>query len=80
MLSQEELINLIGKKCSAPYSHAWGATTYHNALVCATDDVNERGGEDVKVKVLFTNPMEKNMVPCPFYLDGECKFEAKKCR
>lgn len=35
---------------------------------------------DIKVIVLFTNPIHRNMVPCPFYLDGNCRFELNKCR
>lgn len=77
---REELVNVVGTKCSAPHTHAWGATAYHNALVCAADNVDEVGAANVKVKVLFTNPTHKNMVPCPFYLDGECRFDADKCR
>lgn len=77
---RKELVNIVGTKCSAPHTHAWGATAHHNALVCAADNVDEVGADNVKVKVLFTNPTHKNMIPCPFYLDGDCKFDAEKCR
>lgn len=73
---------MIGKKCSAPYTFPWGAKDYHNALVCGILSDIDRVGHlnDVKVTVLFTNPVHRNMVPCPFYLDGDCRFESDKCR
>lgn len=78
---REKLVNLVGNKCSAPHTHAWGATSHHNALVCAADSIDDIADEaTIKVRVLFTNPTHKNMVPCPFYLDGNCRFDADKCR
>lgn len=78
---QTELAELVGKKCSAPYTFAWGARDYHNALVCGIDtDSDMLDLEHIRVKVLFTNPIHRNMVPCPFYLDGDCRFESDKCR
>lgn len=80
-LFQNEVDTLIGKKCSAPYTFAWGARSYHNALVCGSENDIERitSMDDIKVTVLFTNPIHRNMVPCPFYLDGNCHYE-HKCR
>lgn len=77
-----EVDSLIGKKCSAPYTFAWGAKSYHNALVCGLEtDINQiQSMDDIKVTVLFTNPIHRNMVPCPFYLDGNCRFDFNKCR
>lgn len=67
---------IIGKKCSAPFNHSWGSTTYYNAMICALDDKI-----DMKVRVLFTNPTHEKMIPCRFYLDGHCKFDlTDKCR
>lgn len=82
ILRQDELSGVIGKKCSAPYAFPWGAKDYHNALVCglATDIDHIADLNDIKVTVLFTNPVHRNMVPCPFYLDGDCRFESDKCR
>lgn len=77
-----EADSLIGKKCSAPYTFAWGAQNYHNALVCGLetelDQVNSM--DEIRVTVLFTNPIHRNMVPCPYYLEGECRFNHDKCR
>lgn len=82
---QDELTAMVGKKCSAPHTHAWGAKAYHNAMICGLDDINEYDEEDieldkVKVKILFTNPTHREMLPCAYYLDGECRFNADKCR
>lgn len=30
--------------------------------------------------VLFTHPCFTNMRPCPFFMDGRCKFGADNCR
>lgn len=77
-----ETDSLIGKKCSAPYTFAWGAQSYHNALVCGLEtELNQISSlDDIRVMVLFTNPIHRNMVPCPFYLEGECRFDHDKCR
>ena len=72
---EEEDFNspLIGTKCSAPHTHTWGTTQHHNALICSSD-----GGE--AVRVLFTNPTHQEMIPCSYYLEGDCRFNAEKCR
>lgn len=79
---KEELKNAIGQKCSAPYTFAWGAKEYHNAIICSlVTDLDKVGSlDDIKVTVLYTNPVHRNMVPCPFYLEGECRFDNDKCR
>lgn len=28
---------------------------------------------------MFTNPTHKEMLPCPYYLDGECRFTDDQC-
>lgn len=58
---QNEVDTIIGKKCSAPYTFAWGAKGYHNALVCGIEtDINHVNSMDeVKVMVLFTNPIAR---------------------
>lgn len=83
LLSQNELDTIVGKKCSAPYTFAWGARSYHNALICGIETANIQQihrMDDIQVIVLFTNPIHRNMIPCPFYLDGNCRFELNKCR
>lgn len=34
----------------------------------------------LQVQVLFTHPTHTEMLPCPFYLDGECRFDDEQCR
>lgn len=29
---------------------------------------------------MFTNPIYQDMLPCPYFLDSECKFTEDKCR
>lgn len=33
----------------------------------------------LQVKVLFINPTEKKMIPCPYFLDDKCKFNEEEC-
>lgn len=74
---------MVGEKCSAPHEHSWGAKSYHNALICAVDDevvVDDNGGLDVRLRVLYTNPTHREMLPCNYYLEGECRFDETRCR
>ncbi|XP_035894645.1 zinc finger CCCH-type with G patch domain-containing protein [Anopheles stephensi] len=67
---------LIGSKCSAPHLHSWGSTAYHNAMVCSLDTSDLA---DATAKVLFTNPTHREMIPCAYFLEGECRFADDKC-
>jgi hypothetical protein len=29
---------------------------------------------------MFTNPTQQDMLPCPYYLEGECRFSDQQCR
>uniref|UniRef100_A0A182XGH3 Zinc finger CCCH-type with G patch domain-containing protein n=1 Tax=Anopheles quadriannulatus TaxID=34691 RepID=A0A182XGH3_ANOQN len=72
-----DLDGLVGSKCSAPHLHTWGSTAYHNAMVCSLD------ADDLAhatAKVLFTNPTHREMLPCAYFLEGECRFTDEKCR
>ena len=31
------------------------------------------------MRVLFINPTHKEMLPCPYFLDGSCKFSEEQC-
>ncbi|XP_011306166.1 zinc finger CCCH-type with G patch domain-containing protein isoform X2 [Fopius arisanus] len=79
----EELKALQGMKCRAPFGSSWGSTGYHNAMVSSVLDNNEQSTinsiHDIQVRVLFINPTHKEMLPCAFYLDGQCKFSDEKC-
>lgn len=74
--------SLEGTKCSAPFSQQWGEKCYHNAIISSVvleeDDVSCL--ENLQVKVMFCNPVCDRMKPCPFFLDGYCKFSDEKCR
>ncbi|SPP85633.1 zinc finger CCCH-type with G patch domain-containing protein [Drosophila guanche] len=74
---------LIGEKCSAPHEHSWGAVSYHNALICGVDDeviINSNAVLDVRLRVLYINPTHCEMLPCNYYLEGECRFDEIRCR
>lgn len=79
---REELNNLKGIKCQAPFIYQWtDDVTYHNAFISHIPDSYEGDSyEELKVKVMFTNPTHKEMLPCPYYLEGNCKFSDEKCR
>ncbi|XP_062562727.1 zinc finger CCCH-type with G patch domain-containing protein [Armigeres subalbatus] len=73
----ESFKDLVSSKCSAPHMHKWGSKSYHNALICSVDSSDL---ENVTAKVLFINPTHQEMVPCMYFLEGNCKFEEQKCR
>ncbi|XP_076627354.1 zinc finger CCCH-type with G patch domain-containing protein [Colletes latitarsis] len=80
---EEELKQLEGMKCRAPHGSSWGGIGYHNAMICSVyqNDVTEiKNMQDIKVRVLFLNPTHKEMLPCPYYLNGKCKFSDQDCR
>lgn len=70
--TNEDLQSLVGSKCSAPHTHKWGSKSHHNALICSVDGTT--------VKILFINPTHEEMIPCSYFLDGECRFSEEKCR
>ncbi|XP_014473719.1 PREDICTED: zinc finger CCCH-type with G patch domain-containing protein [Dinoponera quadriceps] len=79
---EDELKELEGMKCKAPYSNSWGGTGYHNAMVCSVHRNNNeeiKDIHDIKIQVFFLNPTHKKMIPCPYFLDGSCKFSDENC-
>ncbi|KAK7489815.1 hypothetical protein BaRGS_00018997, partial [Batillaria attramentaria] len=76
--NSQELSNLTGMKCRAPFSHDWGKLDYHNALVMSAE--RETDTDQILVKVMFTTPTHVSMLPCKFYLDGRCRFSDDQCR
>lgn len=74
-LNAETENEILGSKCSAPYTHSWGGKSYHNALIYQDNRL-----ESGTVLVMFTNPTHQEMIPCSFYLDGHCRFDNQKCR
>nr|XP_033327619.1 zinc finger CCCH-type with G patch domain-containing protein isoform X1 [Megalopta genalis] len=81
---EEELKQLEGMKCRAPYGSSWGGVGYHNAMICSVYWINNtmevKSMQEIKVRVFFLNPTHKEMLPCPYYFDGKCKFSDEECR
>ncbi|PIK35609.1 putative zinc finger CCCH-type with G patch domain-containing protein [Apostichopus japonicus] len=73
---QEEVA---GTKCSLMYSQEWGAKERHNAIILELEP-KKKQSDEICVRVLFCNPTHQSMRPCPFFLDGKCKFDAETCR
>lgn len=80
-INDKELSNLVGTKCSAPFSCSmYGNKTFHNAFICNVDQQETESLNKLMVRVLYINPIQQNMIPCSYFLDNTCKFEAAKCR
>ncbi|CAK9821789.1 Zinc finger CCCH-type with G patch domain-containing protein [Anthophora retusa] len=80
---EDELRQLEGMKCRAPHGSSWGGIGYHNAMISSVyqnASIGIKNMQDIKVRVLFLNPTHKEMLPCPYYLDGKCKFSDEDCR
>ncbi|EFX62843.1 hypothetical protein DAPPUDRAFT_336348, partial [Daphnia pulex] len=72
----EELSALEGMKCKAPFKYEWGGVGYHSAIILGS----ELGEDDlVYVKAVFMHPTTKKMQPCPYFLEGNCKYPDEKC-
>eukprot|EP00118_Oscarella_pearsei_P010729 m.67622 g.67622 ORF g.67622 m.67622 type:complete len:341 (+) comp35457_c0_seq5:193-1215(+) len=66
-----------GSQCRAPFRELYGGISYHNAIIIGGEPTN---GESIKVRVLFTHPTFRSMVPCQFYLNNRCKFSDSDCK
>ena len=74
---QSEVKKKVGSKCLAPFfSRLNQSTSYHNAVIYS-DDIELQSD---CVLVIFSHPVEIAMVPCPFFLDGRCRFTDEKCK
>ncbi|XP_054433502.1 zinc finger CCCH-type with G patch domain-containing protein [Pteronotus mesoamericanus] len=67
---------LSGRKVNAPYYSAWGTLEYHNAMVVGTEEAEDGSAG---VRVLYLYPTHKSLKPCPFFLEGKCRFQ-DNCR
>ncbi|GIY21928.1 hypothetical protein CDAR_200341 [Caerostris darwini] len=75
------LSSMEGDKCRAPYMREPGDKNLYNAIIFSTDLEEQTVDlQEVMVKVMFCNPICDQMKPCPFFLDGHCKFSDNKCR
>ncbi|KAL3199570.1 hypothetical protein MRX96_001332 [Rhipicephalus microplus] len=76
-----ELVDhLEGAHVKAPFSKDWGQLPYHSAVVLSVDASDITHIDDIKVNVMFTHPTVSAMKPCPFFLEGRCKFTQEQCR
>jgi hypothetical protein len=71
---------LLHLQCRVPFQHSWGQMRYSNAMVQSVESTPVSDSVDeVHVRVLFLQPTHRSMVPCDFFLDGKCRFDAKQC-
>lgn len=80
LFSDKDLNDMIGKKCQAPHTQSWGSVSYHNAFISSIDESATESSKKIMVLILFLHPVNKSMIPCPFYLDGKCKYASADCR
>ncbi|KAM3923587.1 zinc finger CCCH-type with G patch domain-containing protein [Leptodactylus fuscus] len=73
---EEDEEEMSGMKVKAPYYSTWGTLEYHNAMIVGSEQM-EGGGAGVRVLYLY--PTHKAMKPCPYFLDGKCRFN-EDCR
>lgn len=71
-----DLEGLSGAKVNAPYYSAWGTLEYHNAMVVGAEEAEDGSA---CVRVLYLYPTHKSLKPCPFFLEGKCRFK-ENCR
>ncbi|XP_059976079.1 zinc finger CCCH-type with G patch domain-containing protein isoform X2 [Mesoplodon densirostris] len=72
----EDGAELSGRKVNAPYYSAWGTLEYHNAMIVGTEEADDGAPG---VRVLYLYPTHKSLKPCPFFLEGKCRFQ-ESCR
>ncbi|KAM6163348.1 zinc finger CCCH-type with G patch domain-containing protein isoform 2-T2 [Rhynchocyon petersi] len=73
---EEEDDELSGTKVNAPYYSSWGTLEYHNAMIVGTEQAEDGSAA---VRVLYLYPTHKSLKPCPFFLEGKCRFK-DNCR
>ncbi|XP_074652690.1 zinc finger CCCH-type with G patch domain-containing protein-like [Tubulanus polymorphus] len=77
---KKQLIDLEGSKCRVVYRTDWAPIQHHNAIVLSAEPITSLLSTQLMVRVLFCNPTHQSMVPCPFFLNGCCKFNTDNCR
>ena len=79
-----DLGQLEGMKCKAPFRSraSLGSVSMHNAIIFQTEPGAEGAGslDQVLVRVVFSHPTSTGMVPCPYYLEGKCRFSDGDCK
>ncbi|KRZ80271.1 Protein dif-1 [Trichinella papuae] len=69
----------IGLRCRVPCDNKHSSLLYHNAIIFDIEDMTSSTSEDILVKVLYINPVERSMQPCKHFLDNRCTFN-ENCR
>ncbi|XP_041356310.1 zinc finger CCCH-type with G patch domain-containing protein-like [Gigantopelta aegis] len=69
---EKSFSQLVGMKCRAPFSQDWGDFSYHNALILSVHTAEDETRP--KICVLFCNPLHMSMVPCKYFISGNCNF------
>lgn len=72
-----KLSEIVGTLCRAPYTHDWGSSSHHNAMVT---NIEMSDDNEIIVSVLFCNPTHEGMLPCEYHIEGKCKFTSDQCR
>jgi hypothetical protein len=79
-----DLRQLDGMKCKAPHKPrgSYTSSSLHNAMIFQTEAGAEAAAsmDDIRVRVVFSHPTSTAMLPCPFYLDGKCRFSDDDCK
>ncbi len=76
-----ELEKLVGMKCRAPHrSKGSGTVSLSNAVIYDVEKDGTETPESVMVRVVFSHPLSADMVACPFFMDGKCRFGEDECR
>nr|XP_054770024.1 zinc finger CCCH-type with G patch domain-containing protein-like [Lytechinus pictus] len=74
-----EYEDISGTTCSILYKPDWGAYQRHNAVVLSVEP-SSPSDDEIKLRVLFCNPTNASMKPCPYYFKGECRFSEEDCK
>ncbi|KAI6646013.1 hypothetical protein LOD99_13266 [Oopsacas minuta] len=64
---------VVGEKYSIQYTNYTGEITTRNCIIMEIDSTSN------SAVVLFTHPTEQSMLPCQYFLEGNCKFE-EECK
>ena len=77
-----DLGQLEGMKCKAPFRSRASLGSVSNAMIFQTEPGAEGAGglDQVLVRVVFSHPTSTGMVPCPYYLEGKCRFSDGDCK
>lgn len=62
---------LSGTKVNAPFYSSWGTLEYHNAMIVGSEEADDGS---TGVRVLYLYPTHNSLKPCPFFLEGKCRF------